>query len=169
MIFLSHSWNEKPIARRIVEALARCGLPAWLDEQQLPAGALLRPGLFKAIAESDVYLDLVSAGANDSNWVQDDLSQAIARENSGLQIFAVRLGGDTTPLPDLLNGRVYHELSTGGGGVARLANNKTERTAWPPKKPKHASRSTSCSKRPTGDFGTRPRARPTSFSNPMSS
>jgi len=122
MIFLSHSWNEKPQARRLVEELARCGVPTWLDEQQLAPGALLRPDLHAAIAASNVYLYLVSAAANVSTWVQDELRVALAREQHGLVVVPVRLAGDNTSLPDLLLGRAYHDLDSTVGGAPKLAH-----------------------------------------------
>lgn len=122
MIFLSHSWNEKPVARKVVEALARRGLPAWLDEQQLAAGVRLRSALLDAIAKSNVCVYLVSEEANRSEWVQDELHQAVELERDGLQIVPVRLAGDSTPLPSLLTGRLYQDLSEETGGVARLAH-----------------------------------------------
>ena len=124
MIFLSHSWTNKPIARQLVEALAREHLPAWLDEQQLDAGAGLRAGLLDAIAKSDAYLYLVSKDANSSKWVHDELQFAIGLEfEKKLKAVPVRLVGDDTSLPPLLSGRVYHTLDVEkGGGAARLAH-----------------------------------------------
>jgi TIR domain len=124
MIFLSHSWTNKPIARQLVEALARESRPAWVDEQQLDPGAELRAGLRDAIAKSDVYLYLVSEAANDSKWVQDELRFALALEfEQKLKAIPVRLAGDDTPLPALLTGRLYSSLDVAqGGGAARLAS-----------------------------------------------
>jgi hypothetical protein len=128
MIFLSHSWTNKPIARQLVEALARESRPAWVDEQQLEAGAGLRAGLRDAIAKSDVYLYLVSKAANASPWVQDELQFAIGLEfEKKLKAIPVRLAGDDTPLPTLLAGRIFRSLDVAhGGGAARLANELRE-------------------------------------------
>ena len=70
MIFLSHSWKNKPAARKLVEALAEQKVPCWLDEQQLDEGVELRASLRDAISQSDVYLYLISCSANQSEWVQ---------------------------------------------------------------------------------------------------
>ena len=92
MIFLSHSWQNKTAARKVVEALATERIPCWLDEQQLHEGAELRASLRSAIAQSDVYLYLVSKAANESKWVQDELQFALGLEHEGkLKIIPVRL------------------------------------------------------------------------------
>lgn len=124
MIFLTHSWTNKPVARRLVEAFAREGLPAWIDENQLGDGELLRPELHEAIAGCDVYLYLVSEASNASAWCQDELRFAIAREPPGgtLKVIPVRLADDATPLPALLAGRLYRSLSPAAGGPGRFAN-----------------------------------------------
>lgn len=80
MIFLSHSWQNKPAAHKVVEALATERLPCWLDEQQLDYGAEMRAALRSAIAQSDIYLYLVSDAANNSKWVRDELEYAVGLE-----------------------------------------------------------------------------------------
>ncbi len=132
MIFLTHSWKDKPAARKLVEALAFANIPCWLDEQQLDAGAELRALLRSAIAQSNVYLYLVSASANESKWAQDELAFALGLEIDGkLKIIPVRLAGNTDPLPSSLAGKIYRSLDPTTGGVARLAQElmKVERVS----------------------------------------
>ena len=93
-MFLSHSWQNKPAAHKVVEALATERLPCWLDEQQLDYGAELRAALMSAIAKSDIYLYLVSDAANNSKWVRDELEYAVCLEfDKKLKIVPVRLAG----------------------------------------------------------------------------
>lgn len=108
----------------MVEALASARIPCWLDEQQLDSGVALRAGLLSAIAQSDVYLYLVSEAANESKWVQDELQYALGRELEGtLKIVPIRLADGGDPLPILLSGRLYSSLESDAGGAARLAHN----------------------------------------------
>ncbi|HEY2294558.1 MAG TPA: toll/interleukin-1 receptor domain-containing protein, partial [Thermoanaerobaculia bacterium] len=39
-VFLSHNSRDKPAVREIADVLERLGLHAWLDERELPPGAL---------------------------------------------------------------------------------------------------------------------------------
>lgn len=123
MIFLSHSWQNKPEAHKVVEALAIERIPCWLDEQQLDYGAELRVSLRSAIAQSDIYLYLVSDAANNSEWVQDELKYAVGLEfEEKLKIIPVRLAGNKDELPPLLSGRLWASLEPTTGGAARLAH-----------------------------------------------
>ena len=127
MIFLSHSWQNKPAAHKVVEALAIERLPCWLDEQQLDYGAKLRVSLMSAIAQSDIYLYLVSDAANKSEWVQDELEHAIGLERGGkLKIIPVRLADNKDKLPSPLSDCLYASLDPTTGGAARLALYLTE-------------------------------------------
>lgn len=127
MIFLSHSWQNKPAARRLVEALATECIPCWLDEQQLREGAELRASLRTAIAQSNVYLYLISDAANASEWVQDELRFALGLEHEKrLHVIPVRLADNHDASPDLLRGRLYSSLEATIGGAARLAHRLAE-------------------------------------------
>jgi hypothetical protein len=125
MIFISHSSKDKSDARRLLEVLAREGLPAWLDENQLFFGDTLSKEIEDAISKSDVFLYLISKDANSSVWVQRELNLAISYEiKQKLKVIPVRLTGDDLPLPESLNDRLYHALDVNagtGGGVNRLA------------------------------------------------
>ena len=127
MVFLSHSWHDKPVARRVVEEFSAEGIPCWLDEQQLDYGEGLRAALRRAISQSHVYLYLVSEAANESRWVQDELEHAVNLETeSGLRIVPVRLTDSKASLPSLLSGRVYASLDPMQGGLAQLAQSLSE-------------------------------------------
>lgn len=127
MIFLSHSWKDKPAARKLVEAFAEQQVPCWLDEQQLDEGAELRASLRTAIARSDVYLYLISHSANESKWVQEELGFALGLEfEEKLRIVPVQLADNNDPLPSLLRGRFYETLEPTSGGSAHLAHKLSE-------------------------------------------
>ena len=121
MVFLSHSSQNKQLARQLLEALASEGLPCWFDEQQLDAGATLRASLLSAIAESDIYIYLASGTANESKWVQDELRHAIGLEfKKMLEIVPVAVAEDDHILPGLLSGRVFEQVDGTKGSIARL-------------------------------------------------
>lgn len=127
MIFLSHSWRNKPAAHKVVEALATERLPCWLDEQQLDYGAEMRAALRSAIAQSDIYLYLVSDAANNSKWVRDELEYAVGLElEKKLKIVPVRLADNEDELPPLLSGRFWASLEPASGGVGRLVHSLSE-------------------------------------------
>lgn len=123
MIFLSHSWKNKPIARQLVEALAMEQIPCWIDEQQLRIGTNIRPSLISAITYSEIYLYLVSDAANKSKSCQDELEHALSLElEERIIVVPVRIADSQASLPPHLAGRFCASLNTNdGGGAARLA------------------------------------------------
>ncbi len=122
MIFLSHSWTTKSTAYELLEGLLHEGVSGWLDDQQLSPGAKLRPDLLHAISDCSVYLYLISQAANRSDWVRDELEHALSCEHDGhLRVVPVRLVGDAAELPEVLRGRLVHDLDPSRGGIPKLA------------------------------------------------
>lgn len=128
MIYISHSWTNKQVVRRLSEAFETDCIPFWVDEQQLAFGEELRSRLRAAISKSAVFLYLVSVEANDSKWVQDELDHALGLELNGrLKIIPVRMANNKDDLPPALTGRLYATLETAdGGGLARLIQQLAE-------------------------------------------
>ena len=122
MIFVSHSWQDKRAARMVVDALATAGLPCWFDEQQLGPGSSLRVELKLPISTSDIFLYLVSEGANNSKWVQEELNFAVNQGDEKLKIVPVRFIGSDAELPPLLSDIIYESLDPSVGGATRLAH-----------------------------------------------
>ena len=128
VIFISHSWQDKPTARKVVDALATAGLPCWFDEQQLGPGTSLRVELKSAISKSDIFLYLVSDEANNSKWVQEELEFAVNLGDENIRIIPVRLVESDAGLPPLLSHKIYESLDPKFGGAARLAHRLAEMT-----------------------------------------
>ena len=77
MIFLSHSWSDKQIARRVLESACKRGFPTWIDEQQIGPGDFVMPECMAAIEASSVFLYFASEAAFLSNNVQRELTHAL--------------------------------------------------------------------------------------------
>lgn len=126
MIFLSHSWKNKRVARQLVEALAMGRIPCWLDEQQLLLGDKLDDSIERAIADSDVYLYLVSKAANESPFCNKEIKYALSlKQTKKLKIISVRIAGNDDPMHPLLSDSLYSDLEPKSGGVARLVHELT--------------------------------------------
>lgn len=74
--FISHSWRDKSLARRIARRLAHRGVQVWLDDGALQAGDVLTDEIFSAIKESSHFIVLVSAAAKKSQWVMLEIVTA---------------------------------------------------------------------------------------------
>ena len=123
MVFLSYSSQNRRIVRRLLEALATEGLPCWIDEQQLDAGARLRASLLTSIAEANIYVYVSSDAASQSKWVQEELEHAVGLESGGtLEIIPLSLPGCDDALPKNLSGRVVARVDGTPASFSRFAN-----------------------------------------------
>src|SRR4051794_10744412 len=105
MIFLTHAWANKPVARRMCETFVEARIPVWLDETELEPDQSLRTTFLEAIGNSAVYLYLASVPANEARWVKDELTHALSLESEGkLKILTVRVSEPDGILPPVLAG-----------------------------------------------------------------
>jgi len=75
-VFVSHSHEDKSIARRIARFLRRYGVEAWLDERELRLGNRLDEAIRSAIRESEVVVVVASHAAARSQWVAREVAFA---------------------------------------------------------------------------------------------
>lgn len=75
-VFLSHSWRDKALARRVARRLRHRGVEVWIDESEMQVGDQLSDRLIKAIQESKWLLVLVTPDAMKSKWIACELSVA---------------------------------------------------------------------------------------------
>ena len=123
MIFLSLSWQTKPIAHKLVETLMSEYLPCWFREHGLKSGTGLNVDLRSAILHSDIYLFLLPDGTSASKRAQEELQYALTLESEGkLKVVPVSLTDEGGSLQDLLPGRDYMKFDSTRGGVRRLAH-----------------------------------------------
>lgn len=79
-VFVSHSWEDKSLARRISRRLQHRGVDVWLDEERMEIGSVLPADIREAIAGSSHFLLLWTKDASASKWVAKEL--AFARDAS---------------------------------------------------------------------------------------
>ena len=75
-IFISHSWTDKPLARRIARRLRHRGLSVWLDEEQLQSGDDLPLGLQRAIRRATHVIVVATNSSRTSKWVNAEIALA---------------------------------------------------------------------------------------------
>ena len=105
--FISHNSKDKPFVRTLEADLQANGCTAWVDENQMYAGDSLLQGISTGLQNNDYVLAVFSAHFAASNWAQQEISAAVAMQNSGKGIKVIVLRLDDTPLPALLQGSIY--------------------------------------------------------------
>lgn len=86
-VFVSHAWEDKPIALELAK------LPpfvhAWVDVRELLGGQDLDPTIIEAIEDSHVFLALISRVSVGKRYVAKELSWALEREAKKDRVFVL--------------------------------------------------------------------------------
>jgi hypothetical protein len=110
--FISHSSQDKPWVRRLVDDLERHGLSVWLDERRMRIGDSIVGEINRALCAADRLIIVLSRHSVASAWVDNELEYALMAEkkrSEGMRILPIRL--DDCEIPPLLRGRLYADFS----------------------------------------------------------
>jgi hypothetical protein len=75
-VFISYSWSDKPLARRLARRLRHAGVDLFLDETHLEPGTLLPDSLKQEISTSSHVFVLWTSSATASQWVAQEIEYA---------------------------------------------------------------------------------------------
>lgn len=106
-IFISHTADDKEIARKLAEQIRDAGAMVWLADEKLLPGDSIANEISKAIQASDAMLLLVSGDHSTKRWLSAEVATAMAQ---GKRILPVILD-KTAELPILLRDKLYLDLS----------------------------------------------------------
>ena len=86
-IFVSHAWEDKPLALELAK------LPdfvnVWVDVRELLGGQSLDPTIIEAIEDSHIFIVLLSHTAISKAWVAKETEWALAREAQKDRVFVL--------------------------------------------------------------------------------
>jgi hypothetical protein len=74
--FISHSWQDKQLARRVARRLSHRGVRVWMDEAEVAIGTALSQRLADAIRASTYLVVVLSKAALESPWVTQEIKTA---------------------------------------------------------------------------------------------
>ncbi len=77
-VFLSHSHDDKSVARRLVRRLGAHGIRVWIDELELAPGASLTTTIQEQIKAADMLLVVASSASAASAWTRMEIEFARA-------------------------------------------------------------------------------------------
>lgn len=110
-VFISHSWHDKKLARKIAITLESFGIRVWLDEAEIKIGDSLITKIRKAIDDVDYVVALVSENSVTSEWVKKELDIAMTQEIEGQRIKVLPILAGPCSLPGFLKGKLYADMS----------------------------------------------------------
>jgi hypothetical protein len=129
-VFISHSSQNKEIAKLTYYLAISNGLRTWFDEGLFNAGDEILPTLKAAISDSNTYLLFASPSALTSKWVEHEMVFAEEKKklDPNFKILVVLLD-DTTELPVWWRDFLYvnWEVNDEAGSVIRLLENLMDR------------------------------------------
>lgn len=103
-VFISGSYQEIELLRRIDAIAGRLGFDAWFAETQISAGDTVVDTISRAIDDTDCMIVVISPGASDSSWVAFEVGRALGAQK---KIFPIRIG-ESRVLSDLGGIQYFH-------------------------------------------------------------
>ena len=103
-VFISHSWHDKALARRIAETVQAFGGRVWLDEAEIKIGDSLEEKIRQGIDNVDYVIALLSNKSVSSEWVKKELDVAMNQEIAGRRVKVLPILATRCELPGFLQG-----------------------------------------------------------------
>lgn len=98
-VFISHSHNDEPLAKKIAATLQQAGLDVWDDEKEIFPGENWAEKVAQALREAEAMVVLLTPDALNSNWIQRDIDYALSEQRFRDRLVTV-LAGPPEKLPE---------------------------------------------------------------------
>jgi hypothetical protein len=100
--FISYSSKDQLFAERLHADLQNKGVRCWFAPHDLPIGAKTWDAIDEAIRLRDKLLVILSKASIGSDWVEDEVSKALAEERSRRQVvlFPIRIDNEAMSTPE---------------------------------------------------------------------
>jgi len=109
-VFICHSHEDKPFARRLAIAIAGSGFKVWLDEAEIRIGESLIGKIEAGITDATHLIAVISRASVTSRWCQEELRMALNRQIQGKNIAVLPVVVDDCELPGFLQEKRYADF-----------------------------------------------------------
>jgi|GEM_PF-1528274 len=135
-VFISRSWNDNDISRRIAHDLRRDGAEIWIDYARIKAGDTLPERISNALEWCDTLVLVWSKSAEASYWVKKEWQSALTLKKEIIPCII-----DDTPLPAILCSLIYIDFKDFNQGYKHLLEALEQvKPIQPPNEPKKPAR-----------------------------
>lgn len=114
-IFISHSWQDKPLVRRLEKELQSAGAEVWVDHEDIRGGDNLPERISEALEWCNTLVLVWTKAASQSRWVKLEWTNAISLEKA---IIPCRV--DNAALPAILAHMKWVGFGDVEAGLAQL-------------------------------------------------
>ena len=114
-IFISHSWEDKPLVQHLEKELQAAGAEVWVDHEGIRGGDNLPKRISDALKWCNTLLLLWSEAASTSDWVEMEWSNAVSLKKAIIPCCV-----DNTELPAILAHKAYVAFRDIEAGLAQL-------------------------------------------------
>ncbi len=109
-VFLSHSSEDNDFCEGLARDLLDNDVQVWYDEWEIKIGDSLRAKIAAAIAENDHLAVVLSRRSVQSQWVQQELNTALAKELDERRVVVLPLLIEDCEIPTLLKDKKYADF-----------------------------------------------------------
>lgn len=109
-VFVCHSHEDKPFARRLAIAIAGSGFKVWLDEAEIRVGESLIGKIEAGITGASHLVAVISRASVASRWCQEELRMALSRQIQGQPISVLPVVVDDCEVPGFLQEKKYADF-----------------------------------------------------------
>jgi len=111
-VFLSWSWQDRPLAESVARRLMAMGIDTWWSEWCINAGESLRQKIDEGLADCTHFVVLMTPTSINKPWVKEEMDAGftLMLSDKKVQFIGLRHGLQVSQLPPLLQGRLSPEV-----------------------------------------------------------
>jgi hypothetical protein len=114
-VFISHSWEDKPLVLRLESKLRASGVEVWVDHRGIRAGDNMPDEISNALQWCTTLLLIWSKASSNSYWVKLEWTSALTLGKAIIPCLV-----DEVPLPPILSHKTYASLVNLDEGIRQL-------------------------------------------------
>lgn len=118
-VFLSHSSQDMPLARRVGIDLLMSGVDVWLDEWEIKVGHSISQKIQHGLESADFVVVILTRSSVDSGWVEKEWQSRIGEEASNRNVVILPALAEECKIPLLLRDKHYADLGKNYEGEIR--------------------------------------------------